>query len=341
MRARHALVASALLLLALSGALFATRVPSSAPTPQISVHVNLVSVPVTVTDARGEFVSKLSRENFRLLVDGVEQPIEYFTSEEEPAQVLILLETGPAVYLLRGEHIAAAAALLSGLGADDRVAVASYGDTPQLLLNFTTDKRQVAASLQAANYGLGMANLNFYASMASVLDWMASASDSAPTAASSSGGGKRAIVALTTGLDSSGPGPWQHLLERMQKSNVLVLPVALGGELRETGGRGKKPEESGAPPGEELSFAESTRALETIAAETGGHAFFPRNARDFADAYRRIAALLRHQYSLGFTAATADGHYHTIRVELAGAHVGKAGRDYRINSRRGFLAPAQ
>jgi VWFA-related protein len=237
--------------------------------------------------------------------------------------------------MLRGEHIAAAAALLSGLGADDRVAVASYGNMPQLLLDFTTDKRRAAISLQTANYGLGIANLNFYASMASVLDWVASAP------ASSLGGAKRAVVALTTGLDSSGPGPWQHLLARMQQSNVMVLPVALGGELRDTGSRGKKADASGAPPGGELSFAESTRALETIAAETGGHAFFPRKARDFENAYRQIAALLRHQYSLGFNAALADGRYHTIRVELAGVPGRKGGQDYRINSRRGFLAPAE
>jgi Ca-activated chloride channel homolog len=331
-RAGHALVASLVQLLSLASVLLAARVPGTARSiPQITVNVNVVSVPVTVTDARGEFVSKLSRENFRLLVDGAEQPIEYFAPEEEPAQVLILLETGPAVYLLRGEHIAAASVFLSGLGADDRVAVASYGQAPQLLLDFTTDKRRAAASLQAANYGLGMASLNFYASMSSVLDWMSSGSSS------SSGGGKYAIVALTTGLDSSGPGPWQHLLERMQQSNVLVLPVALGGELRDTGPRGKKPGESGARPGEELSFAESTRALETIAAETGGHAFFPRKARDFESAYRQIAALLRHQYSMGFNAAAADGRYHTIRVELAGTNV----RNYRVNSRRGFLAPPQ
>lgn len=249
--------------------------------------------------------------------------------------MLILIETGPAVFLLRGEHIAAATTLLAGLGADDRVAVASYGNMPQLLLDFTTDKRRAAFALQTANYGLGLANLNFYASMASVLDWMGSGSTA------SSGGGKRAIVALTTGLDSSGPGPWQHLLERMQQSNVLVLPMALGGVLRDAGPRSKKPDKSGAPPGEELSFAESTRALETIAAETGGHAFFPRKARDFEDAYRQIAALLRHQYRLGFNAALADGRYHTIRVELAGIPGRKGGQDYRVNSRRGFLAPSQ
>jgi VWFA-related protein len=229
------------------------------------------------------------------------------------------------VYLLRREHITAASALLAGLGADDRVAIASYSDQPQLLLNFTADKREAAASLASAGYELGMSNLNFYASMASALDWLAAVD------------GKRAIVALTTGLDSSGPGPWQQLVARMRQSNVMVLPVALGGELRDSKTRAKKPSDASAPIGEEMSFEESNRALEAIAEETGGRAFFPRNARDFQEAYRRIALLLRHQYSLGFTAPLDDGRYHTIRVEFAGS----GGKGYRINSRRGFLAPAQ
>ncbi len=309
----------------------AVRTPDKAAlTPQISVKVNLVAVPVTVTDARGEFVSKLSREDFRLLVDGNEQPIEYFTPEEDPTQVLILLETGPAVYLLRREHITAATALLAGLGTDDRVAVASYSDQPQLLLNFTADKREAAASLNSAGYELGMSNLNFYASLASALDWLAA------------GDGKRAIVALTTGLDSSGPGPWQHLLERMQQSNVLVLPVALGGELRDTKARAKKPSDASAPIGEEMSFAESKRALEAIAEETGGHAFFPRNARDFqANAYKtdRLAAAAPVQLGLHGSWWPTDA---TTRSawSIAG-NGGKAGGIYRINSRRGFLAPSQ
>ncbi len=184
-----------------------------------------------------------------------------------------------------------------------------------------------------------MAGLNFYDSLASVADWVESGA----------GGGKRAIVALTTGLDSSGSGPWQHLLESLQKSNVLVIPVGLGGDLRTSNARatrsGGKPGSGPAQIGEEMSFAESSRALEAIAAETGGHVFYPRSARDFDDAYRRIASLLRHQYSLGFTAPAADGRYHTIRVEVLGdrgqAASGKArGPAYRVNARRGFLAPA-
>ena len=185
--------------------------------------MNLVSVAVTVTDAHGGFVSRLSRDQFRLLVDDVEQPIEFFAPEEAPANVLILLETGPAVYLLQGEHLSAATDFLAGLGPDDRIAVAGYDDAPQLLLDFTADKRQGAIALQSANYGIGMARLNFYSSLASALDWLAPQD------------GKRAIVVLTTGLDSSGANSWQRLSGRIQSSDAMVLPVALGGALREVG----------------------------------------------------------------------------------------------------------
>lgn len=297
---------------------------------QISVQVNVVSVPVTVTGRGGQFVSGLQRENFRLLVDGAQQPIEYFAPEQEPARVLILVETGPAVYLLRREHISAAAALLEGLGRDDRVAVASYSDGPRLLLDFTSDKRQAAAALGGLVYGIGMAQLNFYDSLASAAAW------------AESGGGKCAIVALTTGLDGSDPGASERLAQRLRRSNVLVLPVALGGELRGV----KMPREKGAAGAEEeISFARSDAVLKTMASETGGHVFFPRSRRDFEDAYRRIALLLRHQYSLGFTAPARDAAAHTIQVQV----VDDRGRPfdgqqakpaYGINFRRGFLAPA-
>jgi VWFA-related protein len=187
-----------------------------------------VSVPVTVTNSRGDFVGGLGRQNFRLLVDGAPQSVKYFAVQEEPAQALLLVETGPAVYLLRHEHVLAAADLLSGLGADDRVAIASYSDAPRALLNFTADKRQAAAALGSLNFAVGMAGLNFYDSLATALDWPASS------------GRKQAIVLLSTGLDSSGAGHWEPLLAKLQQSNVMVLAVALGGELRDSGKHHKK-----------------------------------------------------------------------------------------------------
>ena len=291
-----------------------------------------MSVPVTVTGRGGQFVSGLRRENFRLLVDGAAQPIEYFAPEQEPARVLVLVETGPAVYLLRREHIAAAGALLDGLAPDDRVAVAAYSDVPRLLLDFNADKRRAAASLGELIYGIGTTQLNFYDSLGSAVAW------------AEPGGGKYAIVALTTGLDSSGTGSWARLAQQLRRSNALVLPVALGGELRGV----KMPREPGAAGAvEETSFARSDGVLRAIAAETGGQVFFPRSLRDFEEAYRRIASLLRHQYSLGFTAPPRDpnGREHAIQVQVVDGRGrpfdGKQAKPaYGVNFRRGFSAPA-
>jgi Ca-activated chloride channel homolog len=309
----------------------ATRPRPSRASPQISVQVDVVTVPVTVTDRKGNFVSGLERRNFRLLVDGAERPVEYFAPEVEPAQLLLLVETGPAVFLLRHEHIAAAVALLEGLGPGDRVAVASYSDIPRLIAGFTADKQQAADALGSINYSLGMAQLNFYDSLAGAVEGIGS------------GGGKRSIVVLTTGLDGSGPGHWQHLVETLRRSNVMILPVALGGELRDARPRSRK-KRGAAQDASGLSFAASDRALNAIAAETGGHAFFPRSERDYEQAYRKIAALLRHEYSVGFEARERDGRYHSITVELVNDHGqpfdGKDDRPlYRWNARRGFLAP--
>jgi Ca-activated chloride channel family protein len=297
---------------------------------QISVQVSLVSVPVTVTGRGGQFVDGLQRDNFRLVVDGAEQRIEYFAPEEEPARVLVLVETGPAVFLLRREHIAAAGALLDGLAPGDRVAVATYSDVPQLLLNFTTDKRVASASLNEMVYGIGTAELHLYDSMASAVAW------------AEPNEGKYAIVVLTTGLDSSGSGPgsWDRLRQQLRGSNALVLPVALGGDLRGV----KMSEVKGAPGAEQKSFERSDGVLRAIAAETGGQVFFPRSRKDFEQAYRRIASLLRHQYSLGFTVPAGEAaREHRIQVQV----VDDRGRPfdgrqakpaYGVNYRHGFSA---
>jgi Ca-activated chloride channel homolog len=304
--------------------------------PPIRVDVNVVTVPVTVSNARGAFVGGLRQENFRLRVDGEPQPIEYFAAEQEPAQLLLLLETGPAVYLLRDEHISAAAALLTGLAPDDRVAVASYEENPRLLVDFSADKQAAAAALSSLIFGLGTARLNLYESLAKCVDWLANTT------------GKRSIVALTTGIDSSGPEAWQALAQKLQRSNVMVLPVALGGDLRgppvTRKGLSSQRRVGGRPTGDvSAEFAEFDYALTAIAQETGGQAYFPKSRAEFESAYRQIASLLRHEYSLGFKARAQDGRYHNIDVEVVDSRGEPLNKDqkkpeYRWNSRRGFRA---
>lgn len=313
----------------------AAQEPSPGPPGRIAVRVDLVNLEVTVTDAQGNFVSDLKRENFRVLDEGVEQPLTHFTPVEAPAQVLVLVETSPAVYLIHQQHLRAAYALLKGLAADDQVALGTYAGSARLVLNFTPDKPGVAQALDNLHYNLGMAELNLFDGLRTAVEWLAPLP------------GKKAVVLLTTGLDTSGAGRWEALLQKLRASNVMVLPVALGGELREADTKKGRKKAAGAPPvpgDADLSFAQAERALQTIAEVTGGHAYFPRDARDFAGIYRQIAVLLRHQYSLGFRLPAHDARYHHLEVQVRDASgqplLAKDGKPlYRIAARPGYFAP--
>jgi hypothetical protein len=190
--------------------------PPQAQTPTIRVNVDRVNVGVIVTDDNGHFVEGLRREDFRVLDNGVQQPITDFASVTEPAQVLLFIESGPAVVFLGKEHIYAAEKLLDGLSSEDRVAIASYSKGPELLLDFTADKIASRFALDNLNFMLGFGELNLSASLLSTIDWLAALP------------GKKSVVILSTGVDTSSEEKWQAIERKLQTSDVRILGGLVG-----------------------------------------------------------------------------------------------------------------
>lgn len=296
---------------------------------QIAVRVELVNLDVTVTDARGNYVRGLTRERFRVLDEGQPQPITHFTPIEAPAQVLLLVETGPAVYMIHRQHLAAAHLLLNGLAAEDWVALATYDAEARLAAPFTTDKRALQHQINGLRYNLGSSRLNFFGSLAAALEWLAATP------------GKKSVVLLTTGLDDGPAARWEALREKLQASEAAIYPVALGGELRDPPKqrKGLRVDAEAARVAE--SFAEASRRLSEIADMTGGLAFFPRSPSEFAQVYKDIATAVRHTYRLGFVPPQRDGRFHRVLVEIVStdSQLKKAGGGYAWSARKGYIAP--
>lgn len=304
----------------------------------------MVRVSASVLDRTGNFVTGLEQKDFQVLDNGVAQPVIFFAPVDATAEVLVVVETSPAVYLFHEEHIAAAYALLEGLAPDDEVALATYDDSPHALLSFTQDKPQLLAALGKIQYGLGMGRLSFYDSISTAVDWL-------PVATS-----KRALVLLTTGLDSSSPDRWDALAQKLRAQDVVIYSVALGGSLRSPSSNSDKSKHKkgskavakssgegnlNAPGG--MSFAKANEVLNSLATMTGGRAYFPVTAQEFVPIYKEIAATLRHQYVLGIVPAQ-DGQFHTLTVQVlsAGGRSATAGTGSasdRIYARQGYLAP--
>jgi Ca-activated chloride channel homolog len=311
--------------------------PSSPGTIQVSV--DRVNVGVIVTDSTGKFVEGLPRDDFHVFDGGVEQPITDFAPVAEPAQVLLLVEAGPAVYFLESGHVLAAHALLEGLSIGDRVAVVKYDAVPQGLLDFTADKQAAAAALDSIRYYVGFGSLDLSRSLSTVLDWLAKVQ------------GKKSIVLLSTGFDTSPPPVGSALLSRVRAGDVRILALSLSAELRSSPANGKRAKSKDAPPPEKVAiaargFADADRLLTNLTETTGGRVFFPQSAKDFADVYAQIAQLVRHEYSLAFAPPQRDGKIHAIEVRVTPPSVestqaAPAPRSYRIDHRREYVAPTR
>lgn len=317
------------LLLLLIFPIIASAQVAQSPPPAIHVRVDQVNVGVIVTDARGSYVENLQRENFHLFDNGVEQPAVGFSSTDGPAQVLLLVESGPAVYLLEGSHLSAVSTLLHGLAVDDRVAMAAYADAPRLVLDFTTDKQLAIADLDQLHFNLGFTRLNLSSSLASILDSLAPLP------------GKKTIVLLSTGVDTSEQEAITAFFARLKPADVRVFSLSLSGSLRATPPRPKHKQKNPPPAQPDPMFAEADQELRLIAESTGGRSYFPNTAAEFKSACAEIAQLIRHEYSLSFTPPARDSAIHTleVRVNTAPPSPGAPPPTYRVDHRPAYLAP--
>jgi Ca-activated chloride channel homolog len=313
-----------LFVLALQGISLAAQEQPAPAGQSIRVNVERVNVGVIVTDSKGNFVEGLQREDFQILDSGNPQRITDFAPVDAPAQVLLLLEAGPAVYLLQDSHLFVADALLTGLSPGDRAAIAVYNNAPTPVVDYTTDKRAVEAALDTIQFNLGYGNLNLAQSLATVLDWLARIP------------GKKSIVLISSGVDTSPGATMQSLLPRLQTGDVRIFSISMSGPLR-NGKKGTKQQILQT----QQAFDQADAWLKALSDASGGRAYFPLNAKAFDETYRQIAQLVRHEYSVAFAPPNADGAVHPIDVKvISNADKSKDSRaEYRVDHRRTYVAP--
>ena len=102
----------------------------------LTKNVNFVVVPVTVKDGSGHLVEGLSRQNFRVLEDGVEQRMTFFTSDPFPLTAAVVIDLGiPEVEFHKVRD--SLPALVGAFGQFDEVGLYTFATTVQKVQEFT------------------------------------------------------------------------------------------------------------------------------------------------------------------------------------------------------------
>jgi len=317
----------------------------------LKVNVDSVSLNVSVLDRdTGRSMGQMQREDFLVYEDGVLQQIDEVAHSEAPFNLLLLLDVSGSTKSYLPMMKQAAIDFTRQIKTNDRIAVATFNSSVQLIQGFTNDRAAAASAIQMIQAGGGTA---FYdALMACIDQYMRDVE------------GRSAIVVFTDGVDNQLYGEpaegsfvrFDELYRRIQEIEPIIYTIFMNTEgMVPTTSGGTGPANTGAiigvlgdiirggrPPGsypptspnpapnpypsprgpsspaERAAYAEALKQLLMIAEQTGGRFYSPGRIEELSRVYSQIADDLRIQYQLSYSSTNHkyDGRWREIRVQI-------------------------
>ena len=286
-------------------------------------EVDLINLYPILRTRGGSYVTDLTREDFRILEDGVPQRISHFSTEGKPLRIAIVLDTSFTMSRDRKLENAQKAALgfLEALGMEDLAMVVVFSDNVSVAQDLTDDRELLSAAIAGTEARGGTALYDAIWRTSKKLERHE---------------GRRVLVLLSDGKDEASngfePGSLHTLgeaVDRALRSEVMVFSIGLGKRLDQEYAR-----QWSRPLGQAGAHGDSLKdILMRVAETTGGRALFSPSPGQLRKAFKEVADDLRNQYSLGYSSSDPqrDGAWREVRVETPG-------KDLTVISRKGYFA---
>jgi Ca-activated chloride channel family protein len=299
------IVCSALVALALPCALMqaglAAERPEAPSRSAFQAGSGMVTTAVTVREKSGRLVSNLTAEDFIVTEDGSPQTLARFTAERTPLSVAIVIDTSQS---LRGEPMrvtrdAARRFIETALQPGDEVALVSFNHAVTVVANWTMDRTQVVASLDALTPSGSTA---LYDAVFKTMSLFTSRSLQ-----------RAAIVVISAGGDTASDQTPTQLRRALAGTDLFLYWIAVD-----------RPDARPASRVNPYTNAE-------IASQGNGYSEVIRGTEELGAALTRVSDELNHQYLMSYEPSTpASGRLRTVRVSLPN-------RNYVVRARRGVV----
>jgi VWFA-related protein len=297
-------------------------VPNSAPPPpgqdpnagkqgsKLIFNVDLVVLHTTVIDDRQRFADGLKPENFRVFEDKVEQKLSVFKREDVPVSMGLVIDNSGSMRDKRPRVNEAAITLVQASNPQDEAFVVNFNDDFYLDLDkdFTSSIPELKEALERID---SRGSTALRDAIIGSLDHLKKASKD-----------KKVLLVVTDGEDNASRNSLEKMIREVQKTDTVIYTIGLlGQENRKEAKRARK-------------------ALEQIAAASGGLAFFPENVDDVHNICEQVAHDIRNQYVLAYypTNTNRDGTFRAIHVDV----IPPRGRGKLLaRTRNGYYAPTE
>lgn len=271
----------------------------------IKVETSLVSLNVSVFNNKSKtLVGSLSKDDFRVQENGQEQTVTYFAATHVPFDLVLLVDLSGSTRDKRDLIKKSTLRFIEAARPADRLAIVTFSDKTNLISPLTLDRAQLAASVTNME---GSGGSHVWDAVKFALDDVMG-----PKTLER----RRAVVLMSDGVDGSlmrlGPPysstmTFADLVEQVRQTDTLIVPIYLDTE------------ESIGNPFTQDAYENARRALNLLAAESGGSYYKARKLSDLNGVYEQVINDLGQVYSLGYrsTNATRDNSWRWVQVSIS------------------------
>jgi Ca-activated chloride channel homolog len=267
---------------------------------------NLVVLHVNVFDGQSDAVPGLPQAAFTVLEDSVRQTISFFSGEDVPVSVGLLIDNSSSMLTRRRMAVAGTNAFADSSHPEDEVFTMLFNESVKHGLPESVPFTQSRALIQASlnRYPAG-GQTALHDAVVAGLEHLEEASHQ-----------KRVLVVLSDGADNASRLSDDDMLRRAERSSTIVYTISTANLDTGVGNQ---------------------RLLRRLSNATGGLTYTPRSEADVIEAFAEIAANIRRGYSVGYepTNTAEDGRYRRIKVTV----VGPDQKRLSVRARDGYLAP--
>jgi Ca-activated chloride channel family protein len=333
------LVMSSAIAMAQSGRRPAATNPQNAGQDDtVRLRTDEVLLNITVTDPFGHQATDLTKNDFIIAEDGQRQDIASFQISRVPVNVVLLLDASGSVAGAISSLREAAMSFLDQLSPEDKVSVMEFHSDIELLQDWTSKADDVRHAL-SWRFKPGMVRTSeghTQYGLTALYDAIYSAADEQLGKVQ----GRKAIVLLTDGDDTSSKLSYQQALAGVIQSGAMVYVVskaqqflaeiraASGGKLGRVLGTGAQADRFIA------EFQEAERIMTDLCTRSGGRIYSPLHDEEMKAVYAQVAQELKNQYIVTYLPKNdqRDGRLRQVKVFLT-----RSG--YAARTREGYYAP--
>ncbi len=278
-----------------------TQIPASQQNPSdsqttLKFSVNYVFLPVTVKDSEGRLVADLTRSEFRVFDDNVEQRLEFFSAEAFPLSVVVLLDND--LKTKDAEQVESSlSAILGGLSGNDEAFVCRFDMNFHPGKGFTRDQDKLLTELHRTRLSTDRPDV-----AGPDPGGPYSALDDAVYEASQllkdRGRERRKIIFLISDGENGKTNHYTYgnTVKELLRYGVSVYSLGVGGGF----------------------YERKFSRLQSYAHDTGGDVFYAAKRNSLENLYSRITEQARNQYTLGYNPRGNDKakDYHSVEVRV-------------------------